>query len=126
MKQLFRKARLSIAVSIGVLAMSHASAWAAVTIARELPDGTQFAANGGTLRIQFWSQDIVRVPPAPGGELPPIQTLSVVATPAAVRLTRQENGQAFTLATPRIKVQIDKRNGAVSFLDPAGKVILRE
>jgi hypothetical protein len=43
-----------------------------------------------------------------------------------VRLTRQENDQAFTLAAPRVKVRIDKQTGAVSFLDAADHVLLRE
>jgi len=61
MKRLFMRSRLSIALIAGALAASHASAWAAVTAAKELPDGAQFSVDGGALRIQFWSQDIVRV-----------------------------------------------------------------
>lgn len=117
---------LYFVATIGFLALSLASAQAAVTAPRELPDGAQFTVDGGNLRIQFWSDDIVRVAYTTAAELPTTRSLAVVATPAAVRLTRQENAQAFTLATPHIKVSIDKQSGAVSFLDPAGNPLLRE
>ena len=111
---------------IVVFAMAFASASAAVTTSKELPDGAQFTVDGNTLRIQFWSQAIVRVTYANGAELPAIKSVSVVATPTAVRLTRQENNQAFTLAGPQMKVKVDKQTGAVSFLDLKDKVLLSE
>jgi alpha-D-xyloside xylohydrolase len=117
---------LSFTLITGVLAMSLVSAGAAVTASKKLPDGEQFTVDGGTLRIQFWSEDIVRVTYAPGAELPALKSLSVVASPAAAHWKRQENGQAFTLATPRVKVRIDKQTGAVGFLDAADHVLLRE
>ena len=106
--------------------MTLAPAWAAVTASKKLPDGAQFTVDGGTLRVQFWSPEIVRVTYAAAAELPALKSLSVVATPAKVRLKRQENAQAFTLATPRVKVRVDKQTGAVSFLDTADHVLLRE
>jgi alpha-D-xyloside xylohydrolase len=125
MKQLFTKRKLSV-ILIGVLAASATSAWAAVTAARELPDGARFTVDGGSLRIQFWSEDTVRITYSTGAELQVLKSLAVVASPAAVRPTRRQDAQAYTLATPRLKVRIDRRNGAVSFLDPAGKELLRE
>jgi alpha-D-xyloside xylohydrolase len=106
--------------------MTPASVSAAVTASKELPDGGQFTVDGGTLRIQFWSPEIVRVTFATSNEIPALKSLSVVASPTAVKLTRQQNDQTFTLATPRLKVRIDKQTGAVSFLDAAGQVLLRE
>jgi alpha-D-xyloside xylohydrolase len=41
-------------------------------------------------------------------------------------LKRQEDGQAFLLASSNLKVRIDKQTGAVSFLNPAGGVLLQE
>jgi alpha-D-xyloside xylohydrolase len=99
---------------------------AAVTEPRELPDGLQVTVDGGTLRVQAWGESVVRVTYAPGSELPATKSLSVVATPAAVRLTRQESNEAFTLAGPRMKVRIDKQSGAVSILDPADRVLVQE
>jgi alpha-D-xyloside xylohydrolase len=120
------KKRLSFILVIGVLSAPLASAWAVVTASKKLPDGAQFAVDGGTLRVQFWSPEIVRVTYAAAAELPALKSLSVVATPSSVRLKREENGQAFTLLSPTVKVRIDKQTGAVSFLDAAGHVLLRE
>ena len=118
--------RLSIAVVIGVLVMPLAPVAAAVTASKDLPDGVQFTVDGGTLRVQFWSDDIVRVTYAAAGELPAIKSLSVVGTPSTVYWTRQDDDQAFTLVAPHMKVRIDKQSGAVSFLDLAGNTLLRE
>ncbi len=117
---------LSFATTIGLLALTLAPARGAVTASKKLSDGAQFTVDGGTLRIQFWSPEIVRVTYAPGTELPTLKSLSIVARPAAAHLTRQESDQAFTLAAPGVKVSIDKQSGAVSFIDPAGHLLLRE
>jgi alpha-D-xyloside xylohydrolase len=111
---------------IGAFTISVTSVFAAATASKELPDGAEFTVDDGTLRIQFWSDDVVRVTYASAAELPTVKSLSVVATPAAVRWTRQENDQAFTLAALRMKVRIDKQTGAVSFLDLADHFLLRE
>ena len=126
MKEIRMKQRKSFALIVGVLALTLAPAWAAVTAMKELPGAAQFTVDGGTLRIQFWSPEIVRVTYAAAAELPALKSLSVVASPTTVRLKRQQDDRAFTLATPRLKVKIDKQSGAVSFLDPADRVLLKE
>jgi alpha-D-xyloside xylohydrolase len=117
---------LSFILIIGVLAMSLAPTWAAVTASKRLPDGAQFTVDGGTLRIQFWSPETVRVTYAASNEIPEVKSLSVVAKPEKVSLKRQENDQAFILASPNLKVRIDKQTGAVCFLDLADHVLLQE
>ena len=117
---------LSFTLIAGILATTLAPAWAAVTASKKLPDGAQFTIDGGTLRVQFWADDIVRVTYAAATELPTNTSLSVVAVPAKVKFARQENEQAFTLVAPHIKVKIDKQTGAVSFLDLANHVLLQE
>ncbi len=119
------KTQLTFLLIIGVLTTSLSSMEAAVTASKEMPDGAQFTIDGGTLRVQFWSDKVVRVSYA-ASEIPPLTSLSVVESPATVRLTRRENRQAVTLATPQLKVRVDKQNGAVSFLDPADHILLRE
>ncbi len=114
------------AAVLGVLASPYASARAAATASKQLPDGGQFAVDGGTLRIECFSDDVVRVTYAAAAELPDMKSLSVVATPAAVHWTWQDSENAYSLAGPRMKVQIDKKSGAVSFLDLANHVLLQE
>src|ERR1051325_4396129 len=107
---------LLFALVAGALAMSVAPARSAVTGSKKLSDGAQFTVDGGTLRIQFWSPEIVRVTYAASNDLPSLKSLSVVAKPEGARFKRQENDLEFILATPGIKVIIDKHTGTVSFL----------
>ncbi len=65
----------------------------------ELPDGSQFMVNGGTLRIQFWSPEIVRVTYASATENPAVKSLTAVANPEAVKFKQQENHQLNNLGT---------------------------
>ncbi len=74
------KKHLCLALTLAVLALPLAPAWAAVTVSKKLSDGAQFTVDGGTLRVQFWSQDIVRVTYAAAAELPELKSLSVVAS----------------------------------------------
>ena len=103
MTQLIMKRSRFISL-IGALAGFHASAWAAVTSVRELPGGAQFTVDGGSLRIQFWSPDTVRITYATGAGLPALKSLAVVASPEQVRPARGQDAQAYTLSTPRLKV----------------------
>src|SRR6185503_7061330 len=108
------------------LAAALMQATAAVSNSKDLPDGAQFSVDGGTLRIQFWSPEIARVTYAASNQLPVLSSLSVIAQPEKVRFKRQQNNQAFTLATANLKVRIDKQSGAVSFLDSMDHLLLSE
>ena len=111
---------------LGVLTFSLIPVSATVTAREELSDAAQFTVDGGTLQIQFWSEDIVRVTFAPAAGLPELKSLSVVASPASVRIKRHQDDQAFTLASSDLKVSIDKQTGAVSFLNHDGHMVLQE
>ncbi len=56
MKQRFVRVAMA-----SVLAASLSPAFSTFAGSRDLPDGAQFTAGGGTPRVQFWSDDIVRV-----------------------------------------------------------------
>jgi len=88
---------------IGVLASASPEAFARVTGIKELADGAQFTIETGTLRVQFWSPEIVRVTYAATAEQPRLNSLSVIASPEAPRWKWQQNNHAFTLATARLK-----------------------
>jgi alpha-D-xyloside xylohydrolase len=120
------KIRVIYAVIVAVLAITLVPAGAAVAALKKLPNGAQITVEGGTLRVQFWSDDIVRVTYASSAEMPTNASLSVVGTPGKVSFKRQESGQAFTLVGPHMKVKIDKQTGAVIFLDPADHLLLQE
>ncbi|HEY5054995.1 MAG TPA: TIM-barrel domain-containing protein [Acidobacteriaceae bacterium] len=113
-------------MSSALLAAIAVPASAAPASYRPTQDGAQLNVDGGTLRIQFWSPEIVHVTYAPGADLPELKSLAVVAKPETVHLVRQQTAKSFTLASPKIKVSVDRQTGAVTFLDPANHVLLRE
>jgi alpha-D-xyloside xylohydrolase len=108
------------------LALFLANAKGAVANSQKLSDGAQFTVDGNTLRVEFWSANIVRVTYVNGAELPTNKSLSVIAVPEKVRLKRSENDRAFSLSSSGIKVQIDKQTGVVSFFDAANQSLLQE
>ena len=109
-----------------LLSLSLDAAGGPVANSRKLSNGAQFAVDGGTLRVEFWSPEIIRVTYATGAELPTNKSLSVIASPEKVKFKRQENGQAFTLISSRVNVKVDKQTGAVSFFDDGDRLLLRE
>ena len=87
------KQQMSFALILGALTIAVGPSRADVTGLQPLPDGAQFAVDGGTLRIQFWSDAIARVTYASSAALPPLKSLSVIANPTTVKLKRQQNAR---------------------------------
>jgi len=130
---LSRDARLETAarlkcfpLALGLLLAAGMPYRSTAAVPSSQPDGAKLTVDGGTLRVQFWSPEIVRVTYAPGAELPELKSLSVVAKPESVKLTRRENNRDLTVSSAKIKVRIDKQTGAVTFLDSANHVLLQE
>jgi alpha-D-xyloside xylohydrolase len=117
---------LHLALTVALAGATSLQISAASPDYRRTEDGAQIAVDRGTLRIQFWSPEIVRVTYAPGGELPELKSLSVIARPESVKLTRQQSARDFTVASTKVKVRIDRQTGAVTFLDPANHTLLAE
>ncbi|MEJ2077754.1 MAG: glycoside hydrolase family 31 protein [Acidobacteriota bacterium] len=67
-------------------------------------EGVTFALETGTLRIQVCTDKIVRVVSSPTSKIPPLENFVVI----------------------RHWTRVDRGSGAVTFLDPAGEVVLKE
>jgi alpha-D-xyloside xylohydrolase len=117
---------LAVIMIITVLAMSITPALAAGVAGHETESGMRFAVDDGILDVQWWSDDIVRITYFPGKQIPEIKSLAVVALPTKSRRSHSENEQVYTLAGSRMTLSIDKQSAAVTFLDSAGKVLLKE
>jgi hypothetical protein len=74
------------------------------------PQGEQLSIDNGTLHVQFWSDDTVRVTYAAANEIPKLMSLSVIETPAKIHWTRLENDRDITMVGPCMKVKIDKQS----------------
>ena len=94
------------------------TATAAPTVEKQA-HGALVRFDTGVLRLEVWSDRIVRVTYAPGAELPSIRSLSVISAPAAVPFKITETAAAVDLSTAALRARVDKKTGLVSFADPA-------
>ena len=86
-----------------------------------------FSVGGGRLRIEVCADDIVRVAFAKDESFfgrPSLMASAKRCTSPAWKLTRTE--KTATIATAKLRVNVDLTSGAVSFLDGAGRPIAAE
>jgi alpha-D-xyloside xylohydrolase len=89
-------------------------------------DSVTFKLDGAVLRLQVWSDRIIRVTYAPGEALPETKSLSVIAQPAAVKWDYRETADNFFVTTGAVEARVDRQSGAVSFFDAQGTAYLAE
>jgi alpha-D-xyloside xylohydrolase len=85
-----------------------------------------FESNGRRLRLGFLSAEIVRVTYTEGRPFQDRPSRIVTATLPPVAFQLRENSQSHTLSTGALTVVLDKQTGALSYMDAAGKTLLRE
>ena len=89
-------------------------------------EGVTFALETGTLRIQVCTDKIVRVVSSPTSKIPPLENFVVIRHWTPVPFTVDESANDVTVRTRQLQVRVERGSGAVTFLDPAGKVVLQE
>lgn len=114
---------LAIAVCLASAVMADV-----VTRFEKLDDGVAVrCADGGALRLQVWSERIIRVRYAASGTLSPPSVSAVMGKPDAVAFKIVENPGLITLRTAAVEASVDRVTGAVAFVDSAtGATFLRE
>ena len=110
----------------GMMAVGFAPPAAADITAQRSADGVTFKLEGAVLRLQVWSDRIIRVTYAPGGALPELKSLCVVARPAAVKWDFRESPAGFVVTTRAVQARVDRGSGAVSWSDARGEPWLAE
>ena len=90
-------------------------------------DGAVFQMQSGVLRLQVCTDSIVRVRYSPTAAIPE-KTDYVVTRKSwpAAPFTFDDAGGAVTISTARLKISITKEDGAVAYMDAAGKALLQE
>jgi alpha-D-xyloside xylohydrolase len=95
------------------------------TLLARNPDGATFRTAQGVLAVTFWGDRILRVTMLrEGAERTP--DLALVGKPAMVAWTLDQEGDRYLLATPAMRVSVDRKTGAVALLGPDGKPLLAE
>lgn len=91
-----------------------------------LKNGVQLRANGMTKNILFYGPITVRVNANLGETYTGQPSLVVVTPPAAVKFRVTETAEALTVVSEKLRIVADKKTGAISFYDAAGKLFTRE
>lgn len=102
------------------------TAWAEVPVASQSAAGAVFRVAEGYVRIDFWSERIVRVRFGKSEDWPGNSSPAIVGTPVQTRWTQNETADTHILETPALRVLISKHDGAVSFETSNGKPITGE
>src|SRR5277367_2839092 len=86
-------------------------------------DGVVFPLANGFLKLQPYSDDVIRVAFSPDRKFFARKSISAIAKPdPALHWTSDGD----SLSTAHVTATVDPASGAVSFFDAAGKPILRE
>jgi alpha-D-xyloside xylohydrolase len=105
------------------------SAWAApgpATAIQRQTDGILIKTELGVLRLQVWSDRIVRVTFAPGAEFPPNKSWSVIGAPDKVKWNCHETSEIVFVETRNFQARVNRTTGAVGFYDLNDRSILQE
>jgi alpha-D-xyloside xylohydrolase len=90
-------------------------------------DGIMMVTAHGRLRLQVWSDRIIRVTYVPGKfPWPTLRSFSVVSKPAKTKWALAETNETLMLKTDSLQVRVDGWTGAVGFYDLKGNLLLRE
>ena len=83
------------------------------------------AADAADVEVTFYTPSIARIVRAPNGEV--VKKADIVtAKPQKVKTSVLENDDAKTWRSAALSVRLDKKTGALSFLDADGSVMLEE
>ncbi|MGA2229600.1 MAG: glycoside hydrolase family 31 protein [Tepidisphaeraceae bacterium] len=113
---------LAVVVGLGPSALVAAP----ITSTQKDADGVTFKMDGAVMKLQVFSDRVIRVVYAPGTSLPNVKSLSVIAAPAPATWDYQESPDALILKTSALQARVDPKTGAVSFADVSGKPYLAE
>ncbi|MGA2630519.1 MAG: hypothetical protein ABSG54_09915 [Terriglobia bacterium] len=125
-----RTKRCAILLSLLLLATIANAQWNPlnpVTNVQQQPDGVLFTMQAGVLRVQVYTDSIIRVVYSTTSYFPdrPDYVVTKTRWPAA-RWTIQSTEKDVTLFTDRLKVTVTRKDGAILFSDLAGRRLFQE
>lgn len=94
---------------------------------RSVTAGVELDAGEQTVRIQLYGDDIVRVMKWPKAGSSEKRSLVVLREPSSsISFRRDENATSVTVASPRLRVRVNRADGLVTFETGAGRPLLAE
>jgi alpha-D-xyloside xylohydrolase len=91
-----------------------------------LESGVQFAINGVTKNVLFYSPSVVRVTTTLGESYWTAPSIVVVEKPAKIPFQAKDAADTLTLTSAKLRIVIDKKTGSLAFFDEKGKELTRE
>jgi alpha-D-xyloside xylohydrolase len=85
-----------------------------------------FAEGEKRIRITFTTEAIARVTVTEGKKFQTRPSLIVTASSRFTGFKVLDQGDAFEISTPSLKLVVSKASGSISYFDAAGKLLLRE
>jgi alpha-D-xyloside xylohydrolase len=98
----------------------------AVTSFHKTSDGVLLQTPSGVLRLQVWSDQVVRVTYGLGKSLPPLKSLAVISKPEHAGWKLAQTADAISLSTKSLVAQVDRQTGTVQFFDASNHLLLAE
>jgi len=93
---------------------------------RRLRNGVQFQLKGVTKSVLFYSPTVVRVNANLGPSFWTAPSLVVIRKPQDVAFKVRETPQALEMVGQRLRVVVDKRDGALTYYSADGRLLTRE
>jgi len=91
-----------------------------------LQHGVQFRAGGMTKNVIFYGPDTVRVNANLGANHWTSPSLVVVEKPGPVAFELEEGADTLTIKSAKLRIAIDRKSGALCFMDGSGRLFTRE
>ena len=93
---------------------------------RRVQGGVQVRLDGVTKTVLYYAPGVVRVNAHLGMSHWQHPSLVVIRAPDAVGFETRETAEILSLVGERLRVDVDKRTGALAFLESGGRVLTRE
>lgn len=93
---------------------------------QKLSNGAEIETPTGKVRLQAYSDKIIRVTAIPSGNFAADNSLVVLPSECTPEFKVQEKGDIVTLSTSEVRACVSKKNGAVEFYDKNGRKIAAE
>lgn len=93
---------------------------------RKTTNGLKATVNDIEVEVQFYNPSTVRIIKSPKDWEYTKESLSVIEHPGAVKFSIASKGDAVTLKSSAMEVNMDLKSGVVSFLDTKGRALLKE
>jgi alpha-D-xyloside xylohydrolase len=119
------KSRLLVLILAAVSTVATALHAAVPTVEKQ-SHGALIRFDSGALRLEVWSEQVMRVTYAPGPVIPETHSFSVISAPGSTAFQVKETASAVEISTRALRAKVEKSTGLVSFHDMTGKTVFEE